>query len=92
MTRQLDTLPPVQPLLYDVQEAATALRLSRSVIYELIRSLQLRAALQGRRRLVPVGALAERVITGGLEVTGRRAPGQPVIDRGQCTQQPTGAR
>jgi excisionase family DNA binding protein len=61
MNRQLDTLPSVQPLLYDVQEAATALRLSRSVIYELIRSGQLRTVKQGRRRLVPVAALDEYV-------------------------------
>ena len=60
MNRQLD-IPSVQPLLYDVQEAATALRLSRSVIYELIRSGQLRTVKQGRRRLVPVAALVEYV-------------------------------
>jgi excisionase family DNA binding protein len=41
--------------------AAAALRLSRSVLYELIRSGQLRTVKQGRRRLVPVSALAEYV-------------------------------
>jgi excisionase family DNA binding protein len=35
--------------------------LSRSVLYELIRSGQLRTVKQGRRRLVPVTALAEYV-------------------------------
>ena len=35
--------------------------LSRSVLYELIRSGQLRTVKQGRRRLVPVSALAEYV-------------------------------
>jgi excisionase family DNA binding protein len=44
-----------------VEEAAAALRLSRSVLYELIRSGQLRTVKQGRRRLVPVSALAEYV-------------------------------
>jgi excisionase family DNA binding protein len=34
---------------------------SRSVLYELIRSGQLRTVKQGRRRLVPVTALAEYV-------------------------------
>ena len=51
----------VAPLMYRVDEAAAALRLSRSSIYELIRSGQLRTVKQGRRRLVPVAALAEYV-------------------------------
>lgn len=42
-------------------KAATALRLSRSLIHELIRSGRLRSVKQGRRRLVPVSALAEYV-------------------------------
>jgi excisionase family DNA binding protein len=50
----------VPAVLYGVEEAAAA-RLSRSVLYELIRSGQLRTVKQGRRRLVPVSALAEYV-------------------------------
>jgi excisionase family DNA binding protein len=53
--------PPVPAVLYRVDEAADALRLSRSVIYELIRSGQLRTVKAGRRRLVPVEAPAEYV-------------------------------
>ncbi len=53
--------PAVVPVLYDVDEAAEALRLSRSLLYELIRSGQLRTVKAGRRRLVPVSALAEYV-------------------------------
>jgi excisionase family DNA binding protein len=54
--------PEVVPaVLYGVDEAATALRLSRSLIYELIRSGRLRSVKQGRRRLVPVSALDEYV-------------------------------
>lgn len=49
----------VVPVVYRVEEAAAALRLSRSAIYELIRSGQLRTVKQGRRRLVPVTALTE---------------------------------
>ena len=55
----------VAPLMYRVDEAAVALRLSRSSIYELIRSGQLRTVKHGRRRLVPVTALAEYVASLG---------------------------
>lgn len=51
----------IPAILYRVDEAAEALRLSRSVIYELIRSGQLRTVKVGRRRLVPVCALEEYV-------------------------------
>jgi excisionase family DNA binding protein len=49
----------VPAVAYRVDEAATALRLSRSGIYELIRSGKLRSVKQGRRRLIPVTALTE---------------------------------
>lgn len=58
----------VVPVLYNVDEAAEALRLSRTVIYELIRSGRLRTIKQGSRRLVPVTALTEYV-----EALGRTA-------------------
>jgi excisionase family DNA binding protein len=48
-------------VLYRVEEAAEALRVSRSVLYELIRSDQLRTVKVGRSRRVPVDALAECV-------------------------------
>ena len=51
----------VPAVLYTVDEAARALRLSRSVIYELIRSDQLHTVKVGRRRLVPVAALTAYV-------------------------------
>ena len=51
----------VPAVLCGVDEAAEALRLSRSLLYELIRSGRLRTVKQGRRRLVPVSALAEYV-------------------------------
>jgi excisionase family DNA binding protein len=51
----------IPPVLYRVDEAAAALRLSRSLLYELIRSGRLRTVKVGSRRLVPVEALAECV-------------------------------
>ena len=53
----------VPAVLYSVDEAASALRLSKSLLYELIRSGRLRTVKAGRRRLVPVAALAEYVAT-----------------------------
>jgi len=53
----------VTPLLLNVDEAAEALRLSRSLLYELIRSGRLRTVKAGRRRLVPVSALGEYVVS-----------------------------
>ena len=58
MTTRRTMVPAV---LYTVDEAADALRLSRSAIYELIRSGRLRSVKSGRRRLVPVAALSEYV-------------------------------
>ena len=51
----------VPALAYRVDEAAEAVRLSRSQIYELIRSGQLRTIKLGRRRLVPVQALTDYI-------------------------------
>jgi excisionase family DNA binding protein len=47
--------------LYRVPEAMTLLSLSRSIIYEQIRSGRLRSVTQGRSRLIPVSAIAEYV-------------------------------
>ena len=45
----------IVPVLYRVEEAAEAMRLSRDKVYELIRSGQLRSVKVGRSRRVPVG-------------------------------------
>lgn len=56
-----ETQYTVPPVVYRVEEAAEALRLTRDAIYELIRSGQLRSFKVGRRRLVPIDALTEYV-------------------------------
>jgi excisionase family DNA binding protein len=51
----------VVPVLYRVDEAAEALRLGRTAVYELIRCGALRTVKVGTRRLVPVEAVREYV-------------------------------
>ena len=47
--------------LYRIPEAMRLLSLSRSVIYELIRSGRLRAVNEGRTRLIPQSAIIDYV-------------------------------
>ena len=47
--------------LYRVPGAMAVLSLSRSVIYELIRSGRLGSVTQGRARLIPATAIAEYI-------------------------------
>ncbi|MDT0456805.1 helix-turn-helix domain-containing protein [Streptomyces sp. DSM 41527] len=49
------------PVLYRIPQATRALGLSRTVVYDLIRTGRLRAVKEGRTRLVPVTAVAEYV-------------------------------
>jgi excisionase family DNA binding protein len=53
--------PPSDKALYRVPEVMILLSLSRTVIYELIRSGRLRTVQQGRVRLIPAAAVAEYV-------------------------------
>lgn len=48
--------------LYRVPDAMQKLRMSRSVIYEQLRSGRLRSVKQGRCRLIPASALAEYIV------------------------------
>ena len=52
-----------EPLLYRVPEAARVLSLSRSVIFELIRSGRLRSVKEGRTRLIPASAIRDYIAT-----------------------------
>jgi len=55
-----DSSIPVRAL-YDVPEAMALLNLSRTQLYELIRSRRLVTVTQGRRRLVPATSISEYV-------------------------------
>jgi excisionase family DNA binding protein len=47
--------------LYRVADAMAVLSMSRSVIYEQIRSGRLRSVTQGRTRLIPASAIADYI-------------------------------
>jgi excisionase family DNA binding protein len=62
---------PAAMRLYRVSEAVELLSLSRSVVYELIRSGRLGSVVEGRARRIPGSAIAEYVAL--LEREARRA-------------------
>jgi excisionase family DNA binding protein len=53
--------PTTKPLVLTVKEAAAELKISKTGIYELIRSLRLRTIKIGRSRRVPMSALHDYV-------------------------------
>ena len=53
--------PSTVPRVLRVEEAAQLLGIGRSLAYDLIRSGQLRSIKIGRRRLVPLDAIAEAI-------------------------------
>jgi excisionase family DNA binding protein len=57
----MDVEPVPVRALYDVPEAMTLLNLSRSQLYELIRSQRLVTVTVGRRRLVPAASIDDYV-------------------------------
>lgn len=50
-----------RPVLLRVEDATRVLSMSRTVIYDLIRTGRLRTVKQGRTRLVPASAITEYV-------------------------------
>ena len=50
-----------EPRLYQVSDAVRLLQLSRTVIYELIRSGRLRSVKQGRARRIPADAIRDYI-------------------------------
>ncbi|WP_406289575.1 helix-turn-helix domain-containing protein [Embleya sp. NBC_00896] len=57
----MSTITPLRPdpVHYRVPEVVRILRLSRTVIYDLIRTGRLRTVKEGRARLVPATAITE---------------------------------
>lgn len=68
-----DHLPVTGRQLYRVPEAMGILSMSRSVIYELIRSGRLRTVKEGRARLIPASAITDYVALLEREATQRVA-------------------
>jgi excisionase family DNA binding protein len=63
--------------LYTVSEAMEMLNLSRTVIYEQIRSGRLLTVTQGRRRLIPASSITayiDLLVTEALAHTNGRTP------------------
>ena len=48
-----------EPVLYRVCDVTQILNLSRTVIFDLLRTGRLRSVKQGRARLIPASAVAE---------------------------------
>lgn len=70
MTARAAERVAIQPQLYRIPEAMRALSMSRSVIYELIRSGRLRSVREGRARLIPATAIAEYIALLEAEAAG----------------------
>jgi excisionase family DNA binding protein len=59
------------PQLYRIPDAMRLLSMSRSVIYEQLRSGRLRSVRQGRARLIPAAAITDYIAL--LETEAERA-------------------
>ncbi len=57
----MDRSATTTPQLYRVPDAMQLLSLSRSVIYEQIRTGRLKSVTQGRTRLIPASAITDYV-------------------------------
>ncbi|GGQ80490.1 helix-turn-helix domain-containing protein [Kitasatospora griseola] len=60
------------PVLYRVDDVVELLRLSRTVVYDLIRAGRLRTVKEGRSRLVPASAINDYVALLEREARGRQ--------------------
>ncbi|MGW4696993.1 helix-turn-helix domain-containing protein [Kitasatospora cineracea] len=60
------------PVLYRVDDVVQLLRLSRTVVYDLIRAGRLRTVKEGRSRLVPASAINDYVALLEREARGQQ--------------------
>jgi excisionase family DNA binding protein len=56
-----DTTPRLDVQLYRVTDAVRMLNLSRTAVFELLRSGRLRSVKQGRTRLIPASAIRDYI-------------------------------
>lgn len=56
-----DTTPRLDVQLYRVTDAVRVLNLSRTAVFELLRSGRLRSVKQGRTRLIPASAIRDYI-------------------------------
>ena len=60
-TMSTDTTPRLDVQLYRVTDAVRMLNLSRTAVFELLRSGRLRSVKQGRTRLIPASAIRDYI-------------------------------
>ena len=60
-----------EPLLYRVEDLVTVLNLSRTVVFDLLRTQQIRSVKVGRSRRIPAAAVHDYIAS--LDVTGKAA-------------------
>ncbi|MFD0397285.1 helix-turn-helix domain-containing protein [Kitasatospora sp. NPDC127121] len=61
-----------EPILYRVADVVQVLNLSRTVIYDLIRTGRLRTVSEGRSRRIPAAAITDYVALLEREARGNR--------------------
>ncbi|KAB1940605.1 helix-turn-helix domain-containing protein [Micromonospora sp. ALFpr18c] len=59
----MDAPTPITPRVLRVEQAAQALGIGRSLVYDLIRSGRLRSFKVGSRRLIPATAIDDVITT-----------------------------
>jgi excisionase family DNA binding protein len=71
-TLTTETVFPPELRLYDIPDAMRLLRMSRTVIYELIRAKRLRTVKEGRARRIPASAISDYIALLEQEAEARR--------------------
>lgn len=72
LTTSQRSRPTLTAVFFRPEEAAEVLRLSRSVVFELLRCGRLRSVKEGRARLIPAAAITEYAALLEREAQGER--------------------